>query len=178
MKLGEHKRFRGGLDCSGRDTTGTHSVFTSLFVDTVTGALLKDDALDTAVPLEVMFHVSTMLQHSSNPQQLDRKRHLGNDIVILVFNESEKPFDPSTFASQFNHVWIVVTPRKLWKGIPEEYQISVIVKSVVRVRWCVPLTMSFRVCAWEAGFTTYADGCACSRACTRSGPSCLLARRC
>ncbi len=33
-----------------------------------------------------MFHVSTLLPlHESDVQKLERKRHIGNDIVIVVF---------------------------------------------------------------------------------------------
>lgn len=32
--------------------------------------------------------------------QLERKRHIGNDIVVLLFSESEKPFDLSTITSK------------------------------------------------------------------------------
>lgn len=37
---------------------------------------------------EIMFHVSTMLPFSKdNRQQVERKRHIGNDIVNIVFLE-------------------------------------------------------------------------------------------
>ena len=42
---------------------------------------------------EVMFHVSTLLPYSeSDKQQLQRKRHIGNDIVAVVFQEDNTPF--------------------------------------------------------------------------------------
>jgi len=68
------------------DTTGTHSVYT----------LYRG--------FEVMFHVSTLLPFfPDDAQQVERKRHLGNDVVILLFSEGEnKPFDPSIIRSQFN----------------------------------------------------------------------------
>ena len=60
---------------------------------------------------EIMFHVSTLLPHSkSERQQLERKRHIGNDIVGIVFQETETLFNPECIASQFLHVYIVVTP--------------------------------------------------------------------
>ena len=56
-----------------------------------------------------MFHISTYLPFSqSDEQQVERKRHLGNDVVILVFKEGDQKFDPSSFYSEFNHVFIVV----------------------------------------------------------------------
>ncbi len=60
---------------------------------------------------ELMFHVSTLLPHSkSERQQLERKRHIGNDIVAIVFQETETIFNPECIASQFLHVYIVITP--------------------------------------------------------------------
>ncbi len=60
---------------------------------------------------EIMFHVSTLLPHSkSERQQLERKRHIGNDIVAIVFQETETIFNPECITSQFLHVYLVVTP--------------------------------------------------------------------
>lgn len=45
----------------------------------------------------------------SPPSQLLRKRHIGNDIVTIVFQEpGSKPFCPSTIRSHFQHVFLVV----------------------------------------------------------------------
>ena len=50
--------------------------------------------------------------------QLERKRHLGNDIVVIVFVDGENPevayescltFDPSCMKSHFNHIFALVT---------------------------------------------------------------------
>ena len=58
-----------------------------------------------------MFHVSTLLPHSKiERQQLERKRHIGNDIVAIIFQESDTPFTPEWITSQFLHVYIVITP--------------------------------------------------------------------
>lgn len=60
---------------------------------------------------EIMFHVSTMLPYTDgDPQQLQRKRHIGNDIVAIVFQESNTPFSPDMIASHFLHAFIVVQP--------------------------------------------------------------------
>lgn len=50
--------------------------------------------------------------------QLERKRHLGNDIVMFVFMDEgcKEPFDPSQIRSQFNHIFIVVQPERR-KGV-------------------------------------------------------------
>ncbi|ELR21448.1 GTPase activating Rap/RanGAP domainlike 3, putative [Acanthamoeba castellanii str. Neff] len=83
--------FTGGLDVK-NDTTGTHSVFT----------LFRD--------LNVMFHVCTLLPYNpKDPQQLERKRHIGNDIVVVVFVEPGATFDPCMMKTQFNHIYAVVS---------------------------------------------------------------------
>ncbi|KAJ7990431.1 hypothetical protein DPEC_G00300250 [Dallia pectoralis] len=74
------------------DSTGTHSLYT----------VYQD--------YEVMFHVSTMLPYMpNNPQQLLRKRHIGNDIVTIIFQEpGALPFTPQNIRSHFQHVFIIV----------------------------------------------------------------------
>eukprot|EP01130_Rhizamoeba_saxonica_P014397 TRINITY_DN6284_c0_g6_i1.p1 TRINITY_DN6284_c0_g6~~TRINITY_DN6284_c0_g6_i1.p1 ORF type:complete len:892 (-),score=166.17 TRINITY_DN6284_c0_g6_i1:2262-4850(-) len=60
---------------------------------------------------EIMYHVSTLLPFSSESfQQLDRKRHLGNDIVTIIFKEGNTPYKPNTIASSFNQSFIIVQP--------------------------------------------------------------------
>ena len=44
--------------------------------------------------------------------QLQRKRHIGNDIVSIVFQEENTPFVPDMIASHFLHTYIVVQPIK------------------------------------------------------------------
>uniref|UniRef100_A0A8C9YCM9 Signal induced proliferation associated 1 like 3 n=1 Tax=Sander lucioperca TaxID=283035 RepID=A0A8C9YCM9_SANLU len=74
------------------DSTGTHSLYT------------------TYQGYEVMFHVSTMLPYMpNNPQQLLRKRHIGNDIVTIIFQEpGALPFTPQNIRSHFQHVFVIV----------------------------------------------------------------------
>ena len=58
-----------------------------------------------------MFHVSTLLPHTeSEPQQLQRKRHIGNDIVAVVFQDPDTPFTPDMITSNFLHAFILVQP--------------------------------------------------------------------
>lgn len=40
--------------------------------------------------------------------QLQRKRHIGNDIVAVVFQEEATPFVPDMIASNFLHAFILV----------------------------------------------------------------------
>jgi hypothetical protein len=41
-------------------------------------------------------------------QQIGRKRHIGNDVVVLVFVSGKTPFSPISIQSQFNNAFIVV----------------------------------------------------------------------
>lgn len=40
--------------------------------------------------------------------QLQRKRHIGNDIVAAVFQEEATPFVPDIIASNFLHAYVLV----------------------------------------------------------------------
>ncbi|XP_069395515.1 rap1 GTPase-activating protein 2-like isoform X9 [Paralichthys olivaceus] len=90
VELLDFKGFRGGLDVS-HGQTGSQSVFT------------------VHRQQEIMFHVSTKLPFTEgDAQQLQRKRHIGNDIVAMVFQEEATPFVPDMIASNFLHAFIVV----------------------------------------------------------------------
>ncbi|XP_031715720.1 GTPase-activating Rap/Ran-GAP domain-like protein 3 isoform X2 [Anarrhichthys ocellatus] len=85
--------YRGGLDTK-NDTTGMKSIYT------------------VYQGHELMFHVSTMLPYSKeNKQQVERKRHIGNDIVTIVFQEGDdasSSFKPSMIRSHFTHIFALV----------------------------------------------------------------------
>lgn len=56
-----------------------------------------------------MYHVSTMLPYvATDEQKLERKRHLGNDVAMIVYKEGNQKFDPTCIHSMFNHIFIVV----------------------------------------------------------------------
>lgn len=66
---------------------------------------------------EIMFHVSTLLPYSKdNRQQVERKRHIGNDIVNIVFVdttegsdvEAHSAFNPACIKSQFTRTLIYI----------------------------------------------------------------------
>ena len=65
--------------------------------------------------IEIMFHVSTQLPYEKHdPQKLQRKRHIGNDIVCVVFLEADNTaFSPSCIKSHFLHTFILVN-ESLW----------------------------------------------------------------
>lgn len=91
VRLRGFEAYKGGLDVRG-DTTGEHSIYTEYHGH------------------EVMFHVSTMLPFTpNNRQQLSRKRHIGNDMVTIIFQEpGALPFSPITVRSHFQHVFIII----------------------------------------------------------------------
>ncbi|KAJ3067588.1 hypothetical protein HDU98_009202 [Podochytrium sp. JEL0797] len=94
IELRGWKGYRAGLDVSGTNQTGTHSVYTKW------------------QGYEVMFHVSTLLPYNEkDKQQLERKRHLGNDIVVIVFQDTDEPFQLSSVTSHQNHVLAFVKPE-------------------------------------------------------------------
>ena len=79
-----------------------------------------------------MFHVSTLLPFSeSDKQQLQRKRHIGNDIVAVVFQEDNTPFSPDIIASHFLHAYIVVQPITNVTNGDVSYKVSVTARSDV-----------------------------------------------
>ncbi|KAJ6228155.1 rho gtpase-activating protein [Anaeramoeba flamelloides] len=61
---------------------------------------------------EVIFHVITRMPNSkNNPKQINKKRHVGNDIVHIVWSENDdQDYDPTTITSQFNFAHIVIYP--------------------------------------------------------------------
>lgn len=43
---------------------------------------------------------------------MERKRHIGNDIVNIVFQEEDDEFDPTCFHSHMSHIYASVTYKK------------------------------------------------------------------
>ncbi|XP_011329684.1 GTPase-activating Rap/Ran-GAP domain-like protein 3 isoform X2 [Ooceraea biroi] len=101
IRLKGWDKYRGGLDVKG-DMTGKESYYT------------------VYAGHEVMYHVSTMLPYSKdNPQQLERKRHIGNDIVNIIYTDDPSAvdtFNPNCIRSQFTHVFAVVTTEASGNG--------------------------------------------------------------
>ncbi|XP_043260824.1 rap1 GTPase-activating protein 1 isoform X1 [Colletes gigas] len=90
IDLKDHKGYCGGLDTR-HGQTGDSAVY------------------EVFRGREVLFHVASLLPYSSgDSQQLQRKRHIGNDIVAIIFQEEPTPFSPDMIASHFLHAFIVV----------------------------------------------------------------------
>ncbi|ELR22478.1 GTPase-activating Rap/Ran-GAP domain family protein 3, putative, partial [Acanthamoeba castellanii str. Neff] len=78
------KNYTGGLDVK-NESTGDESVYKEFREQ------------------RIMFHVSTLLPYyPRDEQQVERKRHLGNDIVVIVFLEPGAQFTPRLMTTQFN----------------------------------------------------------------------------
>lgn len=62
---------------------------------------------------EIVFHVTTLMPTDPGNSECfaNKKRHIGNDFVNIVFNNSGLPYDFDTFASAFNYVVILITPE-------------------------------------------------------------------
>lgn len=62
---------------------------------------------------EIVFHVTTQMPTDleRDPLCTQKKRHIGNDFVNIIFNDSGFPFNFDTFPSEFNYVYIVITPE-------------------------------------------------------------------
>jgi len=63
--------------------------------------------------MEIVFHITTMMPTNPNDNQIwtNKKRHIGNDFVNIIFNDSGLPYNFDTFPSAFNYVHIVITPE-------------------------------------------------------------------
>ena len=111
---GKHLGFMGGLD-----PLGTTGKFAPYFANSMA---------------EVLFHVPTIMPTSrQDPQQVHKKRHVGNDHVHIILTEDDFDYRTSTIISQFNDVHIVV--RENFHGL-----FSVRVHAKVRL-FCDPTYM-------------------------------------
>ena len=109
-------QYRGGLDNRGTNTTGTESVYTKF--------------VDSGCDFEIMYHVSALLPFQKDDlQRVERKRHLGNDIVMILFKEGKTPFDPLCLTTQFNNIFCVIQKDPTQKKT--HYMISIVSKTGV-----------------------------------------------
>ncbi|KAF9289542.1 hypothetical protein BGZ68_009124 [Mortierella alpina] len=112
IRLCGWKEYRAGLDVTG-DTTGKTSIFTHW-----------ND-------YQVMFHCAPLLPFNpADRQQVERRRFIGNDIVVIVFQESddEEQFDLSSVGSRQN-----LRPVPSANGSkPSAYRVAIAVKDGIR----------------------------------------------
>ncbi|KAH3756938.1 gtpase activating rap [Pelomyxa schiedti] len=85
--------YNAGLDVT-NNATGTHSIFTK------------------SLGFNVMLHVSTLLPFSTTGSQVERKRHLATDTVVLYYLEGNSKLDVSSVKLESNCVFITVKYRE------------------------------------------------------------------
>ncbi|KAJ3423624.1 rap gtpase-activating protein [Anaeramoeba flamelloides] len=103
--------FSGGLNTK-RDRSGKESIFTKW-----------ND-------YEIMYHVSTLLKHSEkDPQQIVKKKHIGNDVVVIIFIDGDQKYDPESLKSKQNHILIAVKPIII--NEETKYRVEVLTKTNV-----------------------------------------------
>ncbi|EGC30055.1 hypothetical protein DICPUDRAFT_83973 [Dictyostelium purpureum] len=125
VKLKGWENYKGGLDVKS-DTTGLYSIYKTKEI-----SINENKKFN----VQIMFHVSTLLPlYPNDEQQLERKRHIGNDIVVIIFQDinCSPPFRPNMIKSEFNHVFVVIQP--LEKSYPNEitkYSVSITYKEGV-----------------------------------------------
>uniref|UniRef100_T1HRR2 Rap-GAP domain-containing protein n=1 Tax=Rhodnius prolixus TaxID=13249 RepID=T1HRR2_RHOPR len=114
VRLKGFDKYKGGLDTV-HDLTGLYSIYTNWR------------------SIEIMFHVSTLLPYERHdPQKLQRKRHIGNDIVCVVFLEADNTsFSPACIKSHFLHTFILVRTSPKIKRKPTRYEVSVVTRDEV-----------------------------------------------
>ncbi|KAG6845169.1 hypothetical protein H0H87_012965 [Tephrocybe sp. NHM501043] len=63
---------------------------------------------------QVLYHTATMMPTADHdPLCTNKKRHIGNDYVRIVWNDSGHPYKFDTLATQFQFVNIVIEPHSL-----------------------------------------------------------------
>lgn len=106
VELKHHSWFCGGLDPS--DITGSHAPYWS------------------NSSTEVIFHVATrMPTNPEDPQQIHKKKHVGNDHTRIVWSDSQRDYLESTISSSFGDVHIVIYPMVTQEGL---YRVQVLKK--------------------------------------------------
>jgi len=74
--------------------------------------------------MQVVFHAATLMPNRvKDPQCAKKKRHIGNDFVAIVYNESGSPYTMGTVKGQFIYATIVVQPLEF-----ETNKVSVLFK--------------------------------------------------
>jgi len=90
--LSKHVGYLGGLDAK-NTKNGTTSIYYA-------------DAMH-----EIMFHIAPLIPTDpKDPQQIYKKRHIGNDHVHIIWCAGNKDYNTATITSQFNQAHIVIYP--------------------------------------------------------------------
>ncbi|KIN96263.1 hypothetical protein M404DRAFT_249113 [Pisolithus tinctorius Marx 270] len=86
-------------------------------VDVYAGGLTPDEDGEYAYAwwddiAQVLYHTATMMPNVPDDEYcVNKKRHIGNDYVRIVWNDSGRPYRFDTLATQFQFVNIVIEPH-------------------------------------------------------------------
>ncbi|GAB6025853.1 hypothetical protein CHUAL_011832 [Chamberlinius hualienensis] len=90
-KVNPKELYVGGLDLTGPDGQFTY--------------VWKDDVL------QVVFHVATLMPTKvKDPSCNEKKRHIGNDFVSIIYNNSGQDYNMHTIKGQFIYACVVIQP--------------------------------------------------------------------
>ncbi|KAI9294459.1 hypothetical protein K502DRAFT_324807 [Neoconidiobolus thromboides FSU 785] len=75
---------------------------------------------------KVVFHIATLMptQLDKDPKCSFKKRHIGNDYVTIVFNNSGKEYQFDTLPGQFNLINLILTPLNKFCNQPQYFKIQ------------------------------------------------------
>lgn len=90
------------------------------------------------------------------PLQLQRKRHIGNDIVAIIFQDESTPFVPDMIASNFLHAYVVV---QLTRGTSGDTLYKVKRADRFLCTDLLILILEVETCSWAFGRGTGSAGC-------------------
>jgi len=60
--------------------------------------------------VQCVFFVGTLMTNEPGPEQVNKKRFIGNTYVKVIYSDSAQPFALSSLSGQFNLVVVVVAP--------------------------------------------------------------------
>lgn len=90
------------------------------------------------------------------PLQLQRKRHIGNDIVAIIFQDESTPFVPDMIASNFLHAYVVV---QLTPGTTGDTLYKVNRANRFPCTDLLILILEVETCSWAFGRDTGSASC-------------------
>ncbi|XP_028405098.1 uncharacterized protein LOC114527596 [Dendronephthya gigantea] len=114
VDLQDFEGYSGGLDTS-NSLNGTQSIYTEYRSN------------------RIMFHVSSLMPNTGEDNKyLGKKRHVGNDVLCVVFTDRiETSFSPHWIKSQFLHAYILVQVLPASTDNHSKFQVSVICRQEV-----------------------------------------------